>query len=454
MRIALCSDWFYPRVGGVARHMAGLAWALTSQGHDVTIITGKRRGEENSREYGDEWGNGYQIVPSTDDAPFTVHRLDSFRVPWLEITPFRTGGKLKRILQEECIDLVHSHHAFTPLSLAGLACARSLGIPSVLTTHSLSFLHNVRLLWTPLGRMLFLLRRSINRAGQLIAVSQAAADFLRFFVPNREIHIIPNGVDPDRFNLDVEPADVRRSLGLGEDQILLLAVGRLAYMKGFHVLLKALPSVIRQEPSVHLAIAGSGYFGPYLRYLTRSLDLEGHVSFLGHLPDETLTRLYLSSDIFISPSLAEAFGIVILEAMAAGLPVIATKTGGIPEIITHGVSGLLVKKGSPSALASALLELIESPRLARTMASNAQTLTRQTYSWKAVARQVLTVYKDALRQQDRDGTEAEREPSSLLSGIPFLLFIPAKPWLGRLPTHLVQLATPSALLGGADPLMG
>jgi len=442
MRIALCSDWFYPRVGGVASHMAGLAWALTSRGHHVTIITGKIRKEDEGQGEGQEWEEGCQAFPISD-APFTVHRLDAFRVPWLGITPFRTGGKLKRILQQERIELVHSHHAFTPLSLAGLACARDLGIPGVLTTHSLSFLYNVRLLWTPVGRMLFLLGRAINRASQIIAVSQAAANFLQFFVPRRRIHIIPNAVDPARFSLPVDPASVRRNLGIGEDRLLLLAVGRLAYLKGFHILLKALPSVIRREPSVHLAIAGSGYLGPYLRYLARSLDIEDHVSFLGHIPNEELTRLYLSSDIFVSPSLAEAFGIVILEAMAAGLPIVAAETGGIPEIITHGVSGLLVERGSPSALASALLELIESPRLAKTLASNAHALARQTYSWRAVARQVLAVYDEALRGQDREGAEEEGEPSAFISDNSFPFSMSVKTWLELLPANLIQLASPS-----------
>lgn len=383
MRIALCSDWFYPQLGGIASHMAELAQAFANEGHEVTIIT-RKANELNGEE------------KDFTDFPYRVIRLRAFNLPRLGIAPLRIGEEINQILRDEQIEIVHSHHAFTPISLSALAQANDLTIPSILTTHSLSYLHTRRLFWVPLGRMTVFYRRAIQKANQYIAVSQAAADFLRYFLSDGNVHIIPNGVNVSRFANPVNVGEVRKNLGINEEMNLLLAVGRLAWCKGFHKLLKALRLVLQEEPQVHLAIAGSGYLGRYLSFLSHFHGIQDHVTFLGYVAANELTGIYRAADIFVSPSLVEAFGMVILEAMAAGLPVIASKTGGIPETISHTQSGLLVKQGSVSSLASNILSVIRSPQLARHIAGNAKTLVRKQFTWEVVAKQVLNVYEDLL----------------------------------------------------------
>jgi len=382
MKIALCTDWFFPMSGGVQSHVVGLASELAKRGHEVVIITK----EMNSIK-------GHPLVLNAEHI-----RLKQAKpmapIPLIFVPP--SLAELQGILKREDFDIVHAHHAFTPTSLMSVSSAKKLGIPTVLTNHSMFLLHDSDYFWTTMSYLLFPFRRYINKADKIIAVSQAAAEFIEHFTRRDKIVVIPNGVDITRFN--PVNSTVPGSLPLSTpEKPIILYVGRLAYRKGIHVLLKAMPYILEAIPQTRLLIAGSGYMEGLIRLLVKSLNLEDHVELLGFVPDDELPSLYNLSDLFVLPSIyCESFGITLLEAMASGTPIVASETGGVPEVIENEVDGILFEKGNEIDLADAVVKVLSSPTLAEELAKNARKKVEERYSWTVVGEAIEEVYKDVM----------------------------------------------------------
>jgi len=304
--------------------------------------------------------------------------------------------ELKDILKREKFDIVHAHHAFTPTSLMSIKFARKLGIPTVLTNHSIFLANSSDHLWTPMSYFLFPFRHYINEAEKIIAVSKAAADFIEHFSRREKIVVIPNGVDVHRFTF------VKSTVANGLPFSILkkptiLYVGRLVYRKGIHVLLRSMPYILEAIPDTQLLIAGSGYMESFIRLLTKSLNLEDHIRLLGFVPEDELPSLYNLSDLFILPSIyAESFGITLLEAMASGTPIVASAIGGIPEVVENGVNGILFKKGDELDLANAVIRVLDDPALANELAINARKKVEEQYSWPVVVKAIEGVYENVM----------------------------------------------------------
>ncbi|HID91008.1 TPA: glycosyltransferase family 1 protein [Candidatus Bathyarchaeota archaeon] len=305
-------------------------------------------------------------------------------------------AKIMELLRERDFDIVHAHHAFSPTSLLSIAAAKKLGIPAVLTNHTIPFANDARYFWTPMGlSLLFPFRRYITRADRVIAVSKAAADFIEHFVPRRKIVIIPNGIDIHRFDPINRHATIGNTAAVTEGKPIILYVGRLVHRKGVHVLVEAMPIVLKEFPGAQLLIVGDGYMRGLLKLLVKSLKLEASVKLLGLLPDDGLLKLYEVSDVFALPSLyGESFGVVLLEAMAAGKPIVASRAGGIPEIIKDNVTGILVKGGNKDDLANAILKILSDPDLAKLLARNGRKMVENKYSWSVVAEDIERVYRE------------------------------------------------------------
>ena len=301
---------------------------------------------------------------------------------------------MREIIKKGDFDVVHAHHAFARMPLSALSIARDLGIRSILTTHTVSFMPDYEYLWKTISYGYPVYRLMLSNADEIIAVSAAAKKFISHFT-DVPVRVIPNGVDTYKFrNMDKRKA--RRIMGFG-DEPFFLYVGRLVSKKGLFTLLLAFKDVLKEIPEAKLRIAGKGKLKPVLSSFAKTLGIDENVEFLGYVPDKVLNPLFSSADIFVLPSsFGESFGIVILEAMASGTPVIGTRVGGIEEILGEG-NGILVPPSDPYALADAMLTLINDENLQEKIVKKALQKVKEEYDWKVVAKRVIDAYKDIHR---------------------------------------------------------
>lgn len=270
----------------------------------------------------------------------------------------------------------------------GLLAARGLPVVRIATAHG----------WTRQTRAVsayeWLDKRAfLPRYHRVIAVSEPIREeLLRVGVEPARLVLIPNGVDLSGF-----PMRERRACGLlpfSPDDEVIGSVGRLSPEKGHAHLLDAMPLILRQRPRARLVLVGGGPEEAALREKAREMGLENKVIFAGVRDD--VPALLAHFDVFALPSLTEGLPISVLEAMAVGVPVAATRVGDVPEVVRHKQTGLLAPARDPAALAAAVLELLDQPERARSMARAARALVEQEYSAGAMAARTAAVYEEAL----------------------------------------------------------
>ncbi|MHA1595228.1 MAG: glycosyltransferase family 4 protein [Candidatus Baldrarchaeia archaeon] len=385
MKIALCSDW-YSKVGGISSHIRELAKSLSKRGHDVTIITVKKVEE----------------AEDTNHHNVRVIRVSGAVIPGLKILSPLSLSDVKDALLGEKFDIIHVHHAFIPISLYSVSVASKYGIPSVLTAHSLGVAHENHYLWRFLRVFMYPIRKTLENVNRIITVSEAVRRFMKHLLPDYErFVVIPNAVDIEEFKPNKSKEELRRELCLPIDNPIILFVGRLVVRKGVHVLLDAFRSVVKEIPDARLVIVGKGMLRDYLEYKAKAYGIERNVDLRGYVDRENLVKLYMAADVFVCPSIfAEAFGIVIIEAMAAGKPVIATRVGGIPEIIDDGIDGILVKPHSVRELSDAIIWLLNDKSRLEAMGMNAREKVEERYSWDRVVHRVVEVYEEVMGVTD------------------------------------------------------
>jgi len=369
---------FPPAIGGVESHVYHLAMGLTKADVSTEIFTTDlQRDTPFQRLNGD---------PAS--LPFPVRR---FRAARLADVPHGLGivaPSMALAALEASPDVFHAHsYGYFPTFAGGFAKLMR-GVPLVVTPHS-----------DPGGSMISkrLFDRvvppfTIRRASRVIALTSVEAKLLqRLGVPAQRIRVIPNGVDLNEF----AGLPLRHPIG---DATKLLFVGRCyPRQKGLEYLVKAIPLLPSRE-AVSLTIVGEDWGGvAMLRSLARSLGIEHQIVFKGALGRSDVIRAYASADIFVLPSLFEPFGIVLLEAMAAGLPVVASAVGGIVDVVADGTTGLLVPPGNPSALAAGLEHLIaDSSSRARMGQEGRRRVLR--YSWDLIVPKIVDVYREAIAE--------------------------------------------------------
>lgn len=372
MRVAVVTEWFDARGGGVAVHVKYLTEFLMRCSIEVEIITGCWNPEE---------------IPI--NAP--VRTIKGPKDPFfrLNISPW-TSKEMREIIKKGDFDVVHAHHAFARMPLSALSIARDLGIRSILTTHTVSFMPDYEYLWKTISYGYPVYRLMLSKADEIIAVSEAAKRFISHFT-DVPVRVIPNGVDTHKFR-NMDKREARKIMGFG-DEPFFLYVGRLVSKKGLFTLLLAFRDVLKEIPEAKLRIAGKGKLKPILNSFANVLGINENIEFLGFVPDDRLNPLFSSADIFVLPSsFGESFGIVILEAMASGTAVIGTRVGGIEEILGEGY-GILVPPSDSSALADAMVSLMNDADLREKIVKRALQKVKEKYDWRVVARKVVDVYK-------------------------------------------------------------
>ncbi len=298
--------------------------------------------------------------------------------------------KLRKVMREGRYDIVHSH--LYPDSLVAAASSATLG--------GISHLAHIRDLPPNLaeGGVKREAKKALHRLaygiGQtyFVAVSQAAADYAlqHLSLESSRMIVVTDGVNPYRI-----VRDARRDPRAEQERITIGAAGRLVPGKGFDVLIKAIAKLVEAKPNLVLRIAGSGSQRDPLADLAKSLGLAGQVEFLTEIDD--MASFYASLDIFVLASFSEGLPRVILEAMFAGVPIVATDTAGTGEAISDGVTGAVVKAGDAEGLARAALALIDNPAKHIALAEAAQKAAWQRFTIGRVASEIAARYRQLLQ---------------------------------------------------------
>ena len=364
LKIGIVSPYGYPHPGGVNEHVRFSYEAMRRLGHDVWIITSKYGKERENEGHVIRLGTGWAFPANGSVGRVTLG--------------WRFKQQARELLDSQRFDILHFHEPFVPfLSPTILEASRTVNIGTFHAFGGFSPSY-----W--FGR-----RFAGDLASRLhgrIAVSGAARHFISRYFPG-EYRIIPNGVDLDRF-ADAEPYEQLRDGTLN-----ILFVGRFEERKGLIHLLKAYHRLRKRHVDARLLIVGTG---PKLREYRRYVGLRGirDVEFLGRVSDDEKARYFASADIFCAPATGqESFGIVLLEAMAAGVPIVASDIHGYKQVVQRGVQGLLVEPRNARALAAALYTLATDADLRHRMGDAGRARAPE-YSWDRVTERVIEFYRE------------------------------------------------------------
>ena len=381
-------SWEYPPlvIGGIAAHVDGLARALVRSGNDVVVLSLHTPDADD-----DTVVEGVRILRADVDLPWLpddniVARMASANHQLTQLIA-RLGSWRP--------DVVHAHDWL--VAWAGDTIAKIWDVPLVATVHATERGRHG-------GHVPFGTPAAINsmewwltyQAQQVICCSLFMVREVidGFELPVEKVHLVPNGVDLDIW--DTRPGAPARAVPDPDAGPLVIAWGRVQYEKGFQVLARAIGALRTRVPGIRCIVAGRG---SYLAELQSQIDIEGVsdiVHLAGFVPDDELRALLHEASCAVIPSLYEPFGIVALEAMAAGAPTIVADTGGLAEIVKGTGAGLLFEPGDPDDLADRIADVLGHPELATSLQTTAASMLAGLYTWDAIAKTTLSVYTTTL----------------------------------------------------------
>ena len=373
MKIGIVTPYAYPMPGGVNDHVGSLYRVLRARGHDVRIITSSHGLQKASEGDIIRVGKGFSV-------PFNGS------MGTITLSPTYLA-QVRAILERERFDVLHYHEPFVPfLSLVTLTLSTSVNVGTFHAFGGLSISYE------------FGKRMLGHYAGKLhgrIAVSPAARHFISRYFPG-EYKIVPNGVEPGRYQRAVPIARYRDGVPN------ILFVGRMEPRKGLIHLLRAFRKLQRDGVRARLLLVGTGPGEREARryVLTRQLD---DVEFLGRVSEAQKAQLFKTADIYVSPATGrESFGIVLLEAMSAGAPIICSDIHGYRGVVRRERDGILVEPGNADALAVSIRRLIDDPAL-RAQLSRAGEERAQLFTWERVGQAVEEYYGFVIRRLAEQG---------------------------------------------------
>ncbi|MEX2238777.1 MAG: glycosyltransferase family 4 protein [Dehalococcoidia bacterium] len=367
LKIALVAPYDLSVPGGVNAHIRSLASALRGLGHEAQIYG---PASQPQRLPAGEYGMGGSLPISLAGT-----------VSGLSLNPM-LDRQVRDILRRERFDVVHIHEPMTPM-LPWLFL-RNARVPRVGTFHV--HREDGHRVYAAFG---WFLRRLMKMVDARIAVSEAARQTVAQYFPG-EYEMLPNGVEVARFRGSTFDREV---LSPGFRDILFL--GRLEGRKGVTYLLRAMPMVLRSFPDARLVIVGDGPERAQAEALARTLSPQS-VVFAGPVDDESKPAYFRSAEIFCSPAThGESFGIVLLEAMAAGKPIVASAIEGYAGLLLRDDAGLLVPPRDPEALATAIIKLLSDDALRSRLGQRAAAAA-QKYDWQAIAQRIEAIYRELI----------------------------------------------------------
>ena len=373
MKIAQVSpyDWNYP--GGLRHHIFHLSNQLSQMGHDVRILAPGLSTKDAS--------SGPQIYHIGRTIPFPFNGS----IAHISAVPALTGG-LQRILQQERFDVIHIHEPLAPsLSLQTLRLSHLSHALIVGTFHAFASPGVISLPHIAYASASPFLSRSFRRLDGRIAVSDAAHQFISHYFP-ADYRIIPNGIDIQHFNQHSAPL-----LQLMDGKCNILFLGRFEKRKGVRYLLQAIPMIRERHPYTRFILVGEGHLRAGFQQFVKQRGWPD-VVFTGYVSDEEKLRYFASSHVFCAPATGgESMGIVLLESMASGIPIVASNVQGYKTVVTSGVDGLLTAPRDSGELANAISSLLENEALRQRLIHAGLQKVRD-YVWPQVAQRIMDYY--------------------------------------------------------------
>ena len=386
MHIAFFTNYYHPVVNGVVRSVASFRETLMKQGQNVFVFA--------------QADSTYK-----DDEPF-IFRYPSLPLPLGEIsTAIPVSPFVDQLLPILKLDVIHAHH---PVLLGQTAArkAAELGLPLVFTFHTQyweythyipfpqeivqEFLKNAVHRW---------LREFMQRCQHIIIPSESLREILvRDYGLHERYSVIPTGTDLEPF-LNADGRALRAEKGWQENTVL-VSVGRLAPEKNWDTLIRAFAKARQKHSGLRLVLNGDGTARQSLEALAAELGVNDQVTFLGAVPFEEIPRYLKAADVFVFASVTETQGLVTIEAMAAGLPVVAVDGPGTRDIVEHGKQGLLVEN-DPDALAKGLKKVLSSSQLLRRLSNHALKKAK-TFDINQLGKQMISVYEQAVEDKKAD----------------------------------------------------
>lgn len=397
LNILMVSDFFHPNTGGVETHIYQLSQCLLARGHGVVVLThsyGPLQGERHLT-------NGLKVV--------YLPRLPIYQAATFP-TLFGAFRPLRRLLLAESIHLVHAHQAFSTMAHEAVLHARTMGLPVVFTDHSLfGFADAASILVNKV------LKFTLADVAAAICVSHTSKEntVLRACIPPQRVFVVPNAVEGSLFRplapRDAPPGGDGGGRGDSSPAVTVVVMGRMVYRKGVDLLAAVLPELCRRHAGLRVLIGGDGPKRPLLEAVVAAEGLGERVRFVGAVPHDRVRDLLVQGQIFLNCSLTEAFCVSLVEAAAAGLLVVSTRVGGVPEVLPVPNMLLLAEpspEGVAGAVGAAVVRLAAAPPDPAAQQAQHDAVVGM-YSWHAVAVRTEEVYREALGL-GRDDSPAAR----------------------------------------------
>jgi N-acetyl-alpha-D-glucosaminyl L-malate synthase BshA len=370
MRIAFLTLLFPPRwVGGIEIATYNLAVELSKRGHEVHVVTSLDEG----------------VPAESVEQGVHIHRLPyPSRVPfWSVMTFFQRASRCMKGIRPDLVQIQSLLWGWM-----GSSMRFTRGTPFIVAGHGDDVYRDSRLKMPAI-------RSSLRRADAVIALTpNMERELERIY--DRDIHVVPNGIHVGWFSRP-DP-EARSRWGLSDESKVIVYIGGLRPVKGVEHLVRAFRSIKASVPDATLLLVGDGQERAALEGLTDRSDLSGSVRFVGEVKNEEVPAYLSASDVFVLPSLSEGLPIVALEAMAAGLPVVCSRVGGLPDLIGEGENGFLVVPGDEQGIASSVVRLLTDEALRSRISANNRKKA-QDYDWGVIASQAEGIYEDVLRKR-------------------------------------------------------
>jgi len=404
----VCPTYWYPQHAAdtQATYVHDINRHLVRRGHRVTVVTPGSPSMAASESF-----DGVDVVRFPMELPvdLTYGRVAQSRVDF--------WGKLARVavmahyleaqyratlaaVRERGADVIHAHWAI-PTGPAAVHAARRLKLPSVITMHGGDVYVNPEQGYDFPTRWYVrpALRWTLRHAGALTAITEDCRQHaLRAGAPDRSVHLVFNGTDLRRFS---PAASGNGSVDARFGPHMIFACRQLFPRKGIRFLIEAAAQLAPRFPDLKVVIAGDGFERPELLRLAETLGISERVQFLGWVPNTELPPYYRAAAVSVIPSLEEGFGIPAAEAMGCQTAVVASDAGGLPEVVEHGVTGLIVPRGDSSALAAAIGALLADPAKRNQMGRAGRERALRLFDWDRTAEQLERIYAEVTPRTGR-----------------------------------------------------
>ncbi|WJY28577.1 MULTISPECIES: N-acetyl-alpha-D-glucosaminyl L-malate synthase BshA [Sporosarcina] len=367
----------YPSLGGSGVVATELAMKMAEKGHEIHFITSSLP---------------FRYSEPNEQIHFHEVKIDGYAVFKYPPYDIALANRIGQVVEAESLDLLHVHYAVPHAVSAVLAkdmIQSDIGIITTLHGTDVTILgHDPALKNT--------VKYGIDKSDITTAVSDSLRkETIELIEPSKEIVTVYNFIDETTYH-PVDGTAVRREFGLAEDDKIIVHISNFRSVKRIPDLIRAFARIVKEQPA-KLLLVGEGPELPRIRRLANSLKVADHVIFTGKRND--LPAILSVSDVMVLPSEKEAFGLVLLEGFACGVPAVGTTAGGIPEVIEDGVNGYLVPVGDPAAIAERTLRILQDPEKQRLFQQNAL----QTVHGKFASEQIVSQYEELYGKLIRKG---------------------------------------------------